>query len=200
LPQTSPERVPALTIVAGPNGCGKSTTIAQLAFEGKENLVDGDRIAREMWPDDPDGAAISAGREVIRRTRQYLERQESFVVETTLSSGRTVELISDAQGCGFTVAVVYVCVPDAEIAVLRVQGRVAKGGHDIPQETIRRRYERSIRNAADAFRRADRAAAFDNSGTAARLVLLVEHGVITWRADSPPKWLGAIEQAMAAAG
>jgi predicted ABC-type ATPase len=189
-----------LTIVAGPNGCGKSTTIAQLDFEGKENLVDGDRIAREMWPEDPDGAAIAAGREVIRRTRGYLEQRESFVLETTLSSGRTVELISEAQGRGFTVSVVYVCVPDAEIAVLRVQGRVAKGGHNIPQETIRRRYERSVRNAAEAFVKADNAAAFDNSGMAARLVLRVERGVIVWQADNPPEWLGTIQRAMAAAG
>jgi predicted ABC-type ATPase len=191
--------MPSLTIVAGPNGCGKSTTIAQLAIEGKENLIDGDRIAREMWPDAPDRAAISAGREVIKRTREYLAQRKSFVLETTLSSGRTVQLIPEAQGYGFTVSVVYVCVPDAEIAILRVQSRVAKGGHDIPDETIRRRYGRSVQNAAEAFRLADKAAAFDNSGTGSRQVLVVERGVITWRAEDPPEWLVAIRQAMAAA-
>jgi predicted ABC-type ATPase len=153
-----------------------------------------------MWPDDPDGAAISAGREVIRRTREYLERQESFILETTLSSARTVQLIPEAKRHGFTVAVVYICVPDAEIAILRVGNRVSKGGHNIPDDTIRRRYERSIQNAAEAFRLADRAAAFDNSGIASRQVLLVEHGVITWRAENPPAWLSPIRQAMAAAG
>jgi predicted ABC-type ATPase len=190
--------VPTLTIVAGPNGCGKSTTIAELEFEGKENLIDGDRIAREMWPDAPDSAAISAGREVIRRTHEYLDRRESFVLETTLSSTRTVQLISEAKSYGFTVSVVYTCVSDAEIAILRVQNRVAKGGHNIPDETIRRRYERSIQNAAKAFRIADRAVAFDNSGTASRRVLVVERGVITWRAENPPDWLATIRQAMAA--
>jgi predicted ABC-type ATPase len=191
--------VPTLTIVAGPNGCGKSTTIANVPIEGKGNLIDGDRIAQEMWPSAPAEAAISAGREVIRRTRKYLEREESFILETTLSSARTVQLISEAKRRGFTVAVVYVCVHAAEIAILRVQDRVSKGGHDIPDETIRRRYERSIHNAAEAFRLADRAAAFDNSGTASRQVMVVEHGIITWRSENPPLWLATIRQAMAAA-
>lgn len=148
--------MPTLTIVAGPNGCGKSTTIAQLPIEGKENLVDGDRIAREMWPADPDGAAISAGREVIRRTREYLERQESFILETTLSSARTVQLIPEAKRHGFTVAVVYLRARCRNRHPAR-GNRVSKGGHNIPDDTIRRRYERSIPNAA--FPLADRAAA-----------------------------------------
>jgi predicted ABC-type ATPase len=161
--------------------------------------VDGDRIAREMWPDDPDGAAISAGREVLRRTREYLERQESFILETTLSSARTVQLIPEAKRHGFTVAVVYVCVLDAEIAIFRVQNRVEKVGHNIPDDTIRHRYERSVHNAAEAFRLADKAAAFDNSGMASRHVLVVEHGVVTWRAENPPAWLAPIRRAMATA-
>jgi predicted ABC-type ATPase len=190
--------VPSLTIVAGPNGCGKSTTIAKLAIEGKENLLDGDRIAKEMCPDNPDSAAIPAGREVIRRTRKYLAEGKSFVLETTLSSGRTVQLIPEARSHGFTVAVMYLCVSNADRAVLRVRDRVAKGGHNIPEETIRRRFERSLQNAAEAFRLADTALVFDNAAAAPRQVLVVERGVITWRAENPPDWLATIRQAMAA--
>jgi predicted ABC-type ATPase len=177
---------------------GKSTTIAKLAIEGKENLIDGDRIAREMWPDDPEGAAISAGREVIQRTREFLAAGKSFVLETTLSSGRTVQLIPEARSHGYTVAAVYVCVPDLDRAVLLVRDRVAKGGHNIPEDTIRRRFERSLQNAARAFRLADSAVVFDNSGAAPRQVLVVERGIITWRAENPPDWLVTIRQAMAA--
>jgi predicted ABC-type ATPase len=119
-------------------------------------------------------------------------------LETTLSSGRTVQLIPEAKRHGFTVGLVYICVPDAEIAVMRVGDRVVKGGHNIPEDTIRRRYERSLTNAAEAFRLADSAIVFDNSGQAPREVMTIEYGAVTWRAAALPPWLRTICQALSA--
>ena len=77
--------MPALTVFGGPNGSGKSTLIAKLEFEGRDNLLDADAIAKRMNPSNPRQTAVAAGRELIRRTREYLENRESFAIETTLA-------------------------------------------------------------------------------------------------------------------
>jgi predicted ABC-type ATPase len=77
--------VPSLTVLAGPNGSGKSSTTRYFQFEGRENLLDPDAIARRSDPEDPSRAAVKAGREVIRRIREYLDGERSFGIETTLS-------------------------------------------------------------------------------------------------------------------
>jgi predicted ABC-type ATPase len=77
--------VPVLTIFAGPNGSGKSSVIKRFEFEGRHNLLDTDAIAKRMNPDNPVLSAIAAGREVIRRTHEYIEMGQSFAIETTLA-------------------------------------------------------------------------------------------------------------------
>jgi len=85
--------VPALTVIAGPNGSGKSTLTRSADFEGRDRLLDPDAIARGLNPLHPSAAAIAAGREVLKRTADYLNRGVSFAVETTLSSRNRVDLI-----------------------------------------------------------------------------------------------------------
>jgi hypothetical protein len=89
--------VPTLTIVAGPNGSGKSTLTRSAAFDGSDRLLDPDAIARLMNPSHPSAAAIPAGREVLKRTAEYLAQGVSFAIETTLSAtlclGRTLAKI-----------------------------------------------------------------------------------------------------------
>ena len=77
--------MPVRTIVAGPNGAGKSTMLRTFRFEGQDNLLDTDAIAKRINPSDPLQAAVVAGREVIMRARSYIAQKQSFVMETTLS-------------------------------------------------------------------------------------------------------------------
>lgn len=76
--------MPVLNVFAGPNGSGKSTIVALTDFEGKQNLLDPDAIARRIDPGFPQRAAIQAGREVLRRAHEYIQRGESFAIETTI--------------------------------------------------------------------------------------------------------------------
>jgi hypothetical protein len=85
--------VPALTVIAGPNGSGKSTLTRSADFEGRDRLLDPDAIARGLNPLHPSAAAIAAGRGLLKRTADYLNRGVSFAVETTLSSRNRVDLI-----------------------------------------------------------------------------------------------------------
>jgi predicted ABC-type ATPase len=70
--------------VGGPNGSGKSSIIRWLEFEGRNNLLEVDAIAKRIDPASPRRAAVAAAKEVIRRTREYLKNHQSFAIETTL--------------------------------------------------------------------------------------------------------------------
>ena len=99
-----------LTVIAGPNGSGKSSFTARLEFEGKDNVLDPDAVAKRMNPADTASAAIAAAREVITRTREYLERRASFAIETTLSGRNYLDLMEEARSRGYHVRLIYVAV------------------------------------------------------------------------------------------
>ncbi len=183
--------MPQLTVISGPNGSGKTSVIGQLDYEGRENLLDPDAIARRMNPHDIHRAAVAAGREVIRRTREYLEAGTSFAIETTLSSSSILETMRAARERGFVVYLIYVCLDTPERNVQRVGERVSKGGHDVPPVDVRRRYERSLMNLGPALKMADEARVYDNSDERPRKVMEARHGEIVWRTDNPPAWVEA---------
>ena len=182
--------MPTLTVIAGPNGCGKSTLTRSVDFEGRDRLLDPDAIARGMNPLNPSAAAIAAGREVLKRTAEYLNRGVSFALETTLSSRNRVDLIRQAKSRGYEIHLVFVGLDSPERCIARVRNRAARGGHFIPDADVRRRYARSIANAALALRLADTARFYDNSEDGHRLILVANAGVVVWRGEALPEWVG----------
>ena len=186
--------MPVLTIVAGPNGSGKSTLVRSIEFEGRENFLNPDDIAAQLSPSHPQKAAFAAGRQVLERTQANLQAGISFAVETTLSSKQPLDTIRKAKDCGFYVNVVYVALNEPEKNILRVSERVALGGHDVPDEDVRRRYGRSLANAAEALRLAHEAVVYDNSGLRHEKVLEVRDGVVTWRAAKMPEWASQVHK------
>jgi predicted ABC-type ATPase len=95
----------------------------------------------------------------------------------------------EAEAQGFIVELVYVCVDNPERSIKRVRERAAKGGHYVPDEDVRRRYERSLQNLPDVLRRAHNAVVYENSGRGPRKVLETQAGVIVWRADTKTAWV-----------
>lgn len=187
--------MPVLTVVGGPNGSGKSSVICTLHFKGHENLLNPDVVAKRMNPEDPQRAAVAAAREVIQKTREYLDNRESFAIETTLSSGSTLSTMQQAKAGGFTVRLLYVCVNTPERNIQRVRERVARGGHDVPEADVRRRYHRSLSNLPAALRLAHEAVVYDNSDEP-RKVLETQSGVIVWRAHNEPAWVTRVCEAI----
>ena len=181
--------MPVLTVFAGPNGSGKSSINHRLEFEGRDNLLEADAIAKRIDPDNPRQAAVAAAREVIRRTREYLNNRQSFSIETTLSSGSTLATIRDARKQGFSVRLIYVCLDNPERSIQRVRERVAQGGHDVPDADVRRRYSRSLLNLPAALRMVDQAVVYENSEAEPRKALETRAGVITWRGMNEPAWV-----------
>ena len=142
-----------LYIISGCNGAGKTTasyTILPDMLECDE-FVNADEIAKGLSPFNPNKVAIKAGRLMLTRINELLENGVDFAFETTLSTRSYVNTVKKAQEKGYLVTVLYFWLNSPELAVERVRIRVKEGGHNIPEETIRRRYDLGINNMFNLY-------------------------------------------------
>jgi len=155
-----------IIIVGGPNGAGK-TTAARLFIPHylKEGLyLNADEIARSISPDDPDSAALAAGRIFIERVRELVARKRSFAFETTCSGRSYVRLLEQCRQTGWSIRLLYFWLPSPDYSAERVARRVSEGGHNIPIDVIQRRYRAGISNMHNFYLSiADDAEIYDNS-------------------------------------
>lgn len=142
-----------LYILSGCNGAGKTTasfTVLPDMLECKE-FVNADEIAKGLSPFQPEMVAIEAGRIMLKRINDLLELGIDFAFETTLSTRSHVNFIRKAQSKGYFVTLVYFWLSSPELAVERVKIRVIEGGHNIPEEVIRRRYHSGMNNLSELY-------------------------------------------------
>jgi predicted ABC-type ATPase len=139
---------PSLIVIAGPNGAGKSTAARTLLAETLKltTFVNADVIAQGLAGFAPESVAVEAGRIMLRRLRDLARQRADFAFETTLSGLTLAPWLRELQESGYRIHLIYFWLATPEIAIARVAERVRQGGHDIPQETIRRRFGRSIQN------------------------------------------------------
>ena len=137
-----------IIIIAGPNGAGK-TTFAEEFLPHEANcpiFVNADLIAAGLAPFDPDGVAIKAGRLMLQEIFRHVRRRDSFAFETTLSGRMYARHIPVWQKKGYTVKLFFLRLDSPELAIARVRQRVKEGGHNVPEDTIRRRFTAGLRN------------------------------------------------------
>jgi predicted ABC-type ATPase len=135
-------------IIAGCNGAGKTTasfTILPDIIDCNE-FVNADEIAKGLSPFKPEKVAIQSGRLMLQRINNLICQDESFAVETTLSTKNYKEKIIKAKKNGFNTILIFFWLNKVELAIERVKIRVEEGGHDIPKEVIVRRYHNGIKN------------------------------------------------------
>ena len=134
--------MPRLFIISGCNGAGKTTASYTLLPEMLEcsQYVNSDEFAKGLSPFNPESVAVQASRLMLLRIRYLLRRKEDFGIETTLATRSLLNMISEAQAEGSTETLMYFWLNSPDLAVARVKARVAAGGHNIPEETVRRRY------------------------------------------------------------
>ena len=188
--------MPTLTLVAGPNGSGKSTLTAAISFEDPTTVVDPDAIARQLDPVQPSRAGIAAARQAILRCRSFLAARDSFVLESTLAGKGAISIMRNAKQAGYRAQLIYVALGDPELHIERVRLRVSRGGHDIPDLDIRRRYWRSLSHGPEAILLANETVVLDNAGLQPERVLSLRSGRITWRAASLPHWVEDLASAL----
>jgi predicted ABC-type ATPase len=147
--------MPLLTVVAGPNGSGKSTLTSGLYGLAEGEVIDPDVIARRLDHIRPASAALPAARRAILRCRELLAAHETFTLETTLAGQGGLSVIRRARAAGYRCVVVYIAMNNPELHIERVRLRASRGGHDIPDTDVRRRYWRSIAHAPKQFESPD---------------------------------------------
>jgi len=182
---------PTFTVIAGANGCGKSTlTRWAKAFFQQSAVLDPDAVAVELQAEsNRELSDIEAGREVIRSANAFLAGGVSFSVETTLSGGTYLRMLERASKLGYRTRLFYIGTESVDINIVRVRTRVLMGGHDVPLEDQLRRYPRSFKNLQPAIQLADECVLFDNSTDAGhRIVALKLMGMGMLPMEPLPVW------------
>lgn len=176
-----------LDLVVGPNGAGKSTfvelTLGPL-LPGSQ-FVNADEIAKKRWPGDPLSHAYDAAAVAAATRDRLIELGRPFIAETVFSHPSKLQLIETAKAAGYTVVLHALLIPE-ELAVQRVRARVRAGGHDVPEEKIRQRYQRLWALVATAMARCDIATLYDNSRREGpRIVAQLNSGQLLGEPDWP---------------
>lgn len=182
---------PTLFLIAGPNGAGKSTFYdTVLAQRIAAPFINADIIQRDELREPSPEASYRAAKIAEKRRREHIDAGQSFVMETVFSHPSKLELLSDAREAGFRVIVFHLALASADLAVARVEARIDEGGHPVPEEKVRQRFERNAPLIRQAAMLADRAMICDASALNERPEVLLElaHGQVVRRVDEMPEW------------
>jgi predicted ABC-type ATPase len=157
--------MPDFYIIGGPNGAGKTTTALRVFPQlGVTAFVNADIIAQGISPLNVESAARHAGRIMLEEMEYNLSHAVDFAIETTLASRTLAPFVKRCKDAGYHFNLIYVWLESPELAIQRVAGRVKAGGHNIPDEVIRRRYERGRSNFFELYKgMADEWSVMDNS-------------------------------------
>lgn len=167
-----------ILIVAGPNGAGKTTFAREFLLKEADcpTFVNADYMAAGLNPFCPDMVAVRAGKLMLELIDEYVRKGESFTLETTLSGRGYSRKIPAWREQGYWVKLYYLTLPSPDIAIARVRQRVSEGGHDVPVETVHRRFHAGRRNFGSIYRHlVDEWVMYDNLGLTP---MLLEQGGI----------------------
>lgn len=192
---------PILILVAGINGAGKTTFYYNhikpwLDSKGiRIPFVNADELERAQHPNEIGQHSIEMGKLAAVIRDQYLLTGQSFVTETVFSHESKIQLIDKAQNAGFKVMLNHVHVDSPELAYMRVQTRISRGGHAVPKDRLFARYQRSISHIIKASQKANSTYVWDNSKSAAfgtekhRFIMALERGAIIKLGTKLPLWV-----------
>lgn len=170
---------PNVYIIAGPNGAGKTTFAREFLpkYANCRNFINADLIAAGMSSFSPEAAAIRAGRLMLGEIELSMRRRDDFGYETTRAGRSYLRVIRRLKESGYAVHFFYLWVPSVELALARIRERVLRGGHDVPEGVVRRRFDRSMANFLVHYRLlADRWIFYDNSGSVPAIIAYGEEG------------------------
>lgn len=180
--------MPNLYIIAGPNGAGKTTLANTLLpkFLSCNEFVNADSIAAGLSPFNVESVAMQAGRLMLERMNYLFDEKKDFAFETTLSTHFYANWIMRWLQQDYQVHLIYLWLDNVEIAIQRVRERVQNGGHFIPENIIRRRYDKGLKNLFSLYMPIVTSWEIYNNSTTENLGLIAEsiHHTITIHEES----------------
>ncbi len=185
------QHVPNIVVLAGPNGAGKSTTGPALLRDtfGITEFVNADTIAQGLSAFDPEGAAIDAARVMVTRIHELAVGRADLAFERTLASRTFGSWLTGLREGGYRVTVVFLWLPSADLAVDRVSARVRMGGHNVPEDVVRRRYDSGLKNFFELYKPlADSWRVYDNSHAAGPRLVAVGSGSHVTQVEDDATW------------
>ena len=162
-----------ILIIAGPNGAGKTEFATEFLPNEADcpTFINADLIASGLNPFRPERSAVRAGRLMVDMIDLYVRSGDSFAFETTLSGRGLARLIPCWREQGYWVQLYFLRLPSPDMAVARVRNRVREGGHNVPEDVIRRRFDAGWRNFEQIYRElVDEWVLFDSADSAPALV------------------------------
>ena len=178
---------PQLVIVGGANGAGKTTFARQFAETEKLPYLGADDIAFQLAPNDTASVRVTAGREFSRRLSDAIKTQQSLVIESTLSGGSLARTVEKSRQQGYQITIVFVFLDSETLCLHRISERVQKGGHDVPEEDVRRRFKRVFSVFWNHYRPlADRHFVVYNGGES--FSIIAEHKHEKWSIRDVEMW------------
>ena len=165
-------------IIAGPNGAGKTTFAYEfLPIEAEcLNFINADLIAQGLSPFQPGRMAIEAGRLMIKSIDECARKNESFAFETTFSGKGYLRKIDNWKSQDYEIIIYFLKLSSVDLAIERVKLRVSQGGHNVPEDIIRRRFDKSWKNFQEIYKLlVDSWTVFDTSG---KLPIILEESEI----------------------
>jgi predicted ABC-type ATPase len=182
---------PQLIFLAGPNGAGKSTFFRTYLRELGLYFVNADEIAQKTGISNEEAAKAA---DALRS--ELIQRQVSFVTETVFSDpvGAKLAFLRQAIAAGYHVRLIFIGLASVSLSDARVCMRVTEGGHDVPPDRLKRRYEQSLKNLKASLAFVPEIHVYDNSSSQDpfRVLFVTKNGKIEFTADPLPPWLRAI--------
>ena len=182
--------IPHLLVIVGPNGSGKSSLINNTDLNWAEkSIINPDNYARNL-PNEIDeyNRYVIAMNQCAEVRESLLSNKASFGFETVGSREDKLEFIRKAKESGYVITLVFVTTNNPDINIKRIAERVKLGGHSVPEEKVRSRYERTMRNLPMYLDLADEAMVLDNSGCEPSIILTKKDGCVSGLSEAP-EWI-----------
>ncbi|MFH1799226.1 MAG: zeta toxin family protein [Candidatus Omnitrophota bacterium] len=173
---------PKLYVIAGPNGSGKTTFAEKFLpnYADCFEFINADMIAKGLSPFTPSRVAVKAGKILLEQIADCARRKADFAFETTLAGKTYVSFFKKMKQEGYELHLFFLWLPAVKLALARIADRVRKGGHDIPEHDVRRRFARGLKNLFQSYGSLFNTwSVFDNSTGSPEQVFRVEQGMIT---------------------
>lgn len=193
----NPDR-PIVVLIAGPNGAGKSTLAPALLSDvlDLKDYVNADTIAQGLSAFAPETQAFRAGRIMLSQLKALSSERRSFSFESTLATKSYAPWLVGLVEQGYLLRLVFLSLPSPEAAIARVEARVRAGGHSVPESTIRRRFQRGLRNLESLYSPiAAEWSVLDNAHLGAPKLLASGSGAESIHILDKAKWQALMERA-----